>query len=216
MSDSFIERQQAGAELNTLLLGTGNRGKVEELLALLDSIPSLQVMTRDDVPFSDVAETGATFLDNAVLKARGIHHQTGLPVLAEDAGLEVGALDGKPGVYSARYSGPGATDETNVRLLLDRLNGATDRRARFVDVACLLLPDGRTFITTGILEGTIATAPSGDAGFGYDPIFVPIGAQNTLAQLPLEEKNRISHRRDAIRRLTPILEGLVATNSLRA
>jgi len=207
--------EQGGDEMNTLLLGTGNPGKVKELLALLKSIPSLRILTRSDIPFSDVDETGTTFLDNAILKAREIQRQTRFAVLAEDAGLQVDALGGEPGVYSARYSGPSATDETNVGLLLDRLRGISDRRARFVDVACLLLPDGRTFITTGILEGAIATAPSGDGGFGYDPVFVRDGSDLTFAETPLEEKNRVSHRRDAIRHMVPILERLVASNALR-
>jgi XTP/dITP diphosphohydrolase len=201
--------------MNTLLLGTGNRGKITEIVPLLSDIAPLRILTRSDVPFEDVDESGDSFLENAVLKAQGITAQTGLPVLAEDAGLQVRALGGQPGVRSARYSDPGATDEKNVRLLLDRLSGATDRRARFVDVACLILPDERVFITTGILEGAIAVAPSGQGGFGYDPVFIPTGMSQTLANVGLDRKNQISHRQDALRKLRPILGELVASGALR-
>ncbi len=193
-----------------LLLGTKNAGKIRELKALLSDLPGISFLTYDERPFSVVEETGNTFEENALLKARAICAETGLPVLAEDSGLEVYALDGAPGVYSARYSGEPVDYARNNALLLKNLSGVADRRARFVDVAVLRLPDGREYVRKGTLTGRIATAPCGKGGFGYDPLFIPDGYDKTLAELSAEEKNRISHRARAIAAIKEVLMSLLA------
>jgi XTP/dITP diphosphohydrolase len=195
--------------MSQLLLGTRNAGKIAELKRLLIDLEDLELLTCSERRFAEVVETGETFLENALLKARGIMSETGLPVLAEDAGLEVAALGGAPGVYSARFAGLPVDYAANNHLLLDRLEGAEDRRARFVTVAVLLFPDGRIFVTTGTLAGTIGKRPIGEGGFGYDPVFVPDGESRTLAELSLDEKNRISHRMRAMKRMLPILRELL-------
>ena len=193
-----------------LLLGTKNAGKIRELKALLSDLPGISFLTHDERPFPAVEETGKTFEENALLKARTICAETGLPVLAEDSGLEVDALDGAPGVYSARYSGEPVDYARNNALLLANLSGVDDRRARFVDVAVLRFPDGREYVRKGILTGRIATAPHGEGGFGYDPLFIPDGYDVTLAELSAEEKNRISHRARAIAAIKEVLRSLLA------
>ena len=191
-----------------LVLGTRNEGKLAELVDLLSGIPGLELRTFRNCPFRPVEETGETFLENAALKARGVSAETGLPVLAEDAGLEVTALDGAPGVRSARFAGLPVDPSRNNALLLEKLSGVTDRRARFVTVAVLRLPGGREFARLGVLEGEIAEAARGEGGFGYDPLFVPQGATRTLAEMTVEEKNCLSHRRRAIDGVREILKAL--------
>ncbi len=200
--------------MNRLLLGTKNEGKTRELKDLLRRVRGLSVLTGTDVAFSDVDETGTTFLENAVLKARAICAETGLPVLAEDAGLEVAALGGIPGVRSARFSGEPVDYARNNALLLDTLRGVQSRDARFVAVSALCLPDSQIFATSGILRGSIVERPAGDGGFGYDPLFVPEGETRTLAEMSLEEKNRISHRRRAIERMSILLTALLKDGAL--
>jgi len=197
--------------MSRLLLGTKNEGKIAEAAELLAGLKGLELLSFADLPFADVDETGETFLDNALLKARTIGAETGLPVLAEDAGLEVGHLGGAPGVLSARFSGEPVDYRRNNDLLLQKLEGVDDRRARFVAVAALWLPDGQVFISTGVLRGIISVAPAGTEGFGYDPLFVPEGGSRTLAEMSLMEKNRISHRKHALQRMGPILLDLLAS-----
>lgn len=193
----------------SLLLGTKNEGKIREIVELLDDLSSVELLTFHERPFRDVEESGRTFRENAALKARTICAETGLPVLAEDAGLEVMALDGAPGVYSARYAGVHGDYERNNALLLEQLSGVQDRRARFVSVVALCLPDKHIFIRTGLLYGSIAESPAGSGGFGYDPLFVPQGFERTLGEMRLEEKNRISHRRKAIVEIKAVLKKIV-------
>ena len=193
--------------MNLLLLGTRNEGKIRELLALLDDLDEIELLTFHKRFFRPVEETGKTFRENALLKARAISVQTGLPVLAEDAGLQVVALGNEPGVFSARYAGPPISYERNNSLLLERLADAKDRRASFVAVAALHLPDGREHTCRGTLRGSIAHLPAGDGGFGYDPLFVPDGFKKTLAQIPVADKNRISHRRRSI----DLMKGFIAS-----
>jgi len=200
--------------MTRLLLGTNNEGKIEEAVELLAGIEGLELLTFSDRLFSTVDETGDTFLDNALLKAQAICQETGLPVLAEDAGLEVAHLGGAPGVRSARFSGTPVDYERNNELLSRKMAGAVDRRARFVTVAALALPDGQVFVSSGVLRGTIAQVPSGEGGFGYDPLFVPGGETRTLADMALAEKNRISHRRQALMRMRPVLLDLLAAGEL--
>ncbi len=191
-----------------LLLGTRNRGKIRELLALLRDLP-VELLTVDDVPFSDVPETGRTFRENALLKARAISRETGLPVLAEDSGLEVEALGGAPGVYSARFAGEGATDEENVRKLLELLRDIPEgqRGARFVCAAVVRFPDGTELAAEGELRGRIAFEPRGAHGFGYDPVFIPEGFSRTLGELGRSVKDEISHRRRALEALKARMRG---------
>ncbi|MCK5246780.1 RdgB/HAM1 family non-canonical purine NTP pyrophosphatase [Candidatus Bipolaricaulota bacterium] len=200
--------------MNRLLLGTRNEGKIQETKDLLAGVAGLEILTFSDAPFSDVPETGRTFLENALLKASAISRETGLPVLSEDAGLEVRALDGAPGVISARFAGEPSNPDRNNKLLLQKLKGVTDRRARFVTVAALCLQDGQTFVCSGVFPGFIAEEPSGNMGFGYDPLFIPSGERRTLAEMTLEEKNRVSHRHKALSRMIGILQDLIRTEEL--
>ncbi|MCX8103359.1 MAG: RdgB/HAM1 family non-canonical purine NTP pyrophosphatase [Candidatus Bipolaricaulota bacterium] len=181
-----------------LLLGTKNIHKIREITEILSDVPGVKFLTWHERPFSDVREDGKTFEENARKKAREICAQTGLPVLAEDSGLEVYALGGAPGVRSARFAGAQKDDHANIAKLLDALRNISDRRARFRCVAVLVFPDGREFVSEGVLEGSIALAPAGSAGFGYDPVFIPDGYGQTLAELGPDVKNRISHRQRAL------------------
>lgn len=190
-----------------LLFATRNAHKVEEVRVLLQNT-GVTVRSLADVGLDvDPPETGATFEDNALEKARFVHERTGLPCVADDSGLEVDALDGAPGIHSRRFS-PDATDEANNRLLLERLQGVTDRRARF---RCVLALVGSGFERTaeGRCEGRIAEGPRGEHGFGYDPIFLPDEAPGrTMAELTMAEKNAISHRSRAFSQLPEMLRGL--------
>jgi XTP/dITP diphosphohydrolase len=200
--------------MNRLLLGTRNEGKMQEAKELLAEVVGLELLIFSDVVFSDVPETGSTFLDNAILKATAISRETGFPVLSEDSGLEVQVLGGAPGVRSARFAGEPSDPHRNNEALLEKLAGETDRRARFITVAVLCLQDGQIFASSGIFPGTIAHACSGSMGFGYDPLFIPGGETRTLAQMRMEEKNAISHRRKALSRMVGILQDLIRTGEL--
>jgi XTP/dITP diphosphohydrolase len=191
-----------------LVLASANPDKAREIAALLAAaLPELELLPRPpEVP--DVVEDGATLRDNARLKARALAAATGEPAVADDTGLEVDALGGAPGVWSARYSGEGATYESNVAKLLGELDrvGArgVDRRARFRTVALVAWPDGGELAAEGVVEGVIADASRGSAGFGYDPVFVPLGPGTdgrTFAELSPEEKADVSHRGRAFRAL---------------
>ena len=184
---------------STLLIATHNRGKVREYQALLADLP-LQVTYLDEQGIDfEVEETGSTFEENARLKAQAYAAHSGLLTWADDSGLEVDALGGAPGVFSARYGAPAArTDVERYRLLLDQLaaTAEADRTARFRCVVALAWPNGRTITTDGACEGRIATAPRGENGFGYDPVFLvkDFDYALTMAELPAEVKNRVSHR----------------------
>jgi XTP/dITP diphosphohydrolase len=191
-----------------LVLASANPDKVAEIQVIVAEAAGdrVELVPRpSQVP--DVEETGATLHDNARLKALTLCQATGLPAVADDTGLEVDALDGAPGVYSARFSGPDATYTTNVAKLLDELQrrGALDpsrRRARFRTVALACWPDGSELVAEGALDGTIAAGPRGQAGFGYDPVFIPDeGDGRTLAQMSAQEKHAVSHRGRAFRAL---------------
>ncbi len=192
-----------------LLLGTKNLHKVREITEIFSDLPDVQLLTFRERPFSDVREDGRTFEENARKKAQEICVQTGLPVLAEDSGLEVDALGGAPGVRSARFAGSSKDDRANIEKLLDALQGVSDRRARFRCVAVLALPTGEEFVSEGVLEGRISAAPAGSWGFGYDPVFIPDGYEQTLAELGPQIKNRISHRRRALEGLKAQLQLLL-------
>jgi XTP/dITP diphosphohydrolase len=191
-----------------LVLATRNRHKREELEALLADLP-FHIRTMDDFPdVPDVVEDGATCEANAIKKARAASDATGLLAVADDTGLEVDALGGRPGVYAARYAGLQATYEDNCRKLLQELTGVPrDRRiARFVTVAALASPQETAEVTTGQLIGLITEEPAGVRGFGYDPVFYVPGLGKTLAELSSEEKNRISHRAKAFAQVRELLQ----------
>jgi XTP/dITP diphosphohydrolase len=194
-----------------LILATRNKGKAREIGASLE-IPSLTFQSLNDFPeLPEVIEDGTSFLENALKKARIISDNLKFPVLADDSGLVVDYLQGAPGIYSARFSGPTATDQENNEKLLTLLKGVPEekRLARFVCVLVFYEPSGRWVQTEGTCEGRIAFASEGDHGFGYDPVFYLPEFQKTMAQLPLETKIRISHRAKAIERMRPRLLSLL-------
>ncbi|NGZ95941.1 MAG: non-canonical purine NTP pyrophosphatase [Nitrospira sp. WS110] len=182
--------------MNEIVLATRNPDKGRELGALLGGL-RIRIRTLADFPSApEVVEDGTTCEANAIKKAREIAQATGVPAVADDTGLEVDALGGRPGVYAARYAGEHATYEDNWRKLLLELVGVpgSKRTARFLTVAAIAFPSGDVHVTQGSLEGLIAEQPLGDRGFGYDPVFLVPEFNRTLAQLTAEEKNRMSHR----------------------
>jgi XTP/dITP diphosphohydrolase len=184
-----------------LVLSSANPDKSAEIVAILSAGGTVTVLPRP-TGLADVDETGDTLVENARLKARAVMEASAMPAVADDTGLEVDALGGAPGVYSARYAGEGASYADNVAKLLGALEGVADRRARFVTVALVAFPDGTEVAAEGAVEGTIALAPRGDAGFGYDPLFVPDdGDGRTFAEMSAGEKDGISHRGRAFRAL---------------
>lgn len=192
-----------------LVLATHNRHKVAELRRILEGL-EVELLSADDVALPEVEETGVTFAANALLKAKACADVTGLACVADDSGLEVAALSGAPGVHSARFAGAHGDDEANLRLVLERLDGVSERTARFVCVAALATPDGTERTVTGILDGHITEAPRGEGGFGYDPIFLPRGEHRTTAEMSPDEKDAISHRGIAFRRLRNIVAEFVS------
>lgn len=197
-----------------LLIATGNAGKVQEFAHLLGSLP-LQLVSLQDVGItSEVPETGDTFAENALLKARGYAALSGLLTLADDSGLEVDALAGAPGVQSARYGGPGLDDRGRYELLLRHLQGVPDERrtARFRCIIAIVAPDGREATVSGACEGHITHTPRGQHGFGYDPVFMVDQEGSTMAELPPERKNAISHRAAAARAALPLLQQWLASD----
>lgn len=209
--------------MTRLVLATANRGKLAELRAIvLPLVPGLaddDVATSADVGAPDVRETGVTFAENALLKARAVAAATGLPAVADDSGLAVDVLGGAPGVFSARWAGRHGDDEANLRLLLAQLADVPPehRGARFVCAAALVTPDGREVVTHGTMRGRLTTAPRGSGGFGYDPVLEPdaqparaAGRRLTSAELTPEEKNAISHRGEAFRALAPAIAEVLA------
>jgi XTP/dITP diphosphohydrolase len=193
--------------IRELVLATRNRHKGQELAALLCDL-GVTIRTLDEFPDApEVAEDGDTCEANAIKKARAIAEFTGLPAVADDTGLEVDALGGRPGIYAARYAGEGATYEDNCRKLLRELAGVPheQRTARFLTVAAIALPSDGVRVAHGALNGMIAEEASGALGFGYDPVFFIPELGKTLAQLSPEEKNRISHRAKAFTKIREML-----------
>jgi XTP/dITP diphosphohydrolase len=191
-----------------VVLATGNAGKVREIAALLAPL-AIEVIPQTALGIGSIEETGDTFEANALLKARHAAREAGLPSLADDSGIEVDALGGRPGVWSARYAGPQASDAANNELLLAELAGvpAPLRTARY---RCVLAwvdhaDDPAPVIARGTWEGTVRTAPVGEGGFGYDPLFIPAGLQLTAAQMPAAAKNEVSHRALALAQLLEML-----------
>jgi len=183
-----------------VVLATGNPGKLRQFSELL-GMSGLELVRQSDFGIEPPAETGSTFLENSLIKARNAARRTGLPAIADDSGLEVDALGGRPGLYSARYAGEGASDEQNLRKMLLELENvpATRRTARFRCVLAVARA-GKTLATfEGVVEGTILRELRGGNGFGYDPIFIPRGDTRTAAEMPTDERNERSHRGQASR-----------------
>lgn len=190
------------AETAKIVLASDNVGKLREFHALLDDVP-VEVVAQGTLGISSAEETGRTFIDNALLKARHAAAESGFPAIADDSGIAVNALDGRPGVFSARYAGPAATDEDNVDKLLAELDGVTDRSAYF---HCALVyvrsgDDPDPIIAEASWHGEIAAARRGSGGFGYDPVFYLPELDCHSAELPAAEKNRRSHRGQALKKL---------------
>ena len=194
--------------MKKIVLATGNRGKVKELADMLQPL-AIQVIPQSEFDLPDVAETGTTFVENAIIKARHAAALTGLPAIADDSGLAVDHLKGAPGIYSARFAGEGASDAQNLQKLLVELEGVPkeQRSARFHCVLVFMrhAEDPTPIICHGSWEGEITTTPHGDGGFGYDPIFYVPTDQCCSAELPRERKNQLSHRGQALSQLTALL-----------
>jgi XTP/dITP diphosphohydrolase len=201
--------------MKRLVLATRNAHKITELRAILADAglhSDLDLVGTDAYPDApDVKETGLTFAENALLKARTLAQATGLPAIADDSGLCVDVLGGAPGIFSARWSGRHGDDRANLDLLLAQLADVDDphRTAHFACAAALVLPDGTERVVEGRLEGTLRHTSVGDGGFGYDPILQPLGDTRTCAQLTPQEKNAISHRGKAFRALAPMVRELL-------
>ena len=181
-----------------VVLASHNQKKMVEMKAILSQM-GVEVLSQAEVGVDlEPEETGTTFEENARIKARAVMEATGLPAIADDSGLMVDALDGQPGVYSARYGGPGLDDTGRWQLLLKNMAGQTNRACKFVSVICCAFPDGTELMARGECPGVLAQGPSGDGGFGYDPVFYLPQLGKTMAQLTPEEKNQISHRAQAL------------------
>lgn len=195
--------------MSKIILASGNKKKIAELRDILASF-SLDVMPQNEFNVEEAEETGLTFVENAILKARNAAKQTGLPAIADDSGIEVDALHGAPGIYSARFSGADATDEKNNALLVEKLRNVPEeqRRARYQAVIVLLrhAEDPTPLIAQGSWEGTITLTPQGSGGFGYDPHFLVPGLNKTAAQLSAQEKQALSHRGKAMAQLAAQLK----------
>jgi XTP/dITP diphosphohydrolase len=192
-----------------VVLATHNQHKVEELRRILEpQLPGLEVLAYDG---PEPVENGTTFAENALIKARAAARHTGLPAIADDSGIAVDILGGSPGIFSARWAGPGKDAGDNLRLLLWQLNDVDDehRAAHFTCVAAVALPDGREHTVTGEWPGRILRQPAGEGGFGYDPIFQPDDTAVSAAELTADEKNRLSHRARAFNQLVPVLRDLL-------
>lgn len=193
-----------------ILIATGNRGKLRELRQILEPLGFEVASLADIPPLESPEETGATFSENARLKALFYAQNSGMPAIADDSGLCVDALNGAPGVRSARFAGVGATDRANNEKLLATLGDEADRHARFVCVSVCAKPSGECVEARGECEGEILVAPRGESGFGYDPLFFHAALNSTFAELAPDEKNRISHRGLSLRRLAELLPAFLA------
>ncbi|MDP9341931.1 MAG: RdgB/HAM1 family non-canonical purine NTP pyrophosphatase [Actinomycetota bacterium] len=201
-----------------IALATRNPGKIREIRTICADWPVRWLTAGgDDRPWPDLEEPGETYAENALAKARTVVEALGVPALADDSGIEVDALGGGPGPRSARFAGEHATEQQNLDKLIEALAGVPpqQRTARYRCVAVLARPGGSEVRAEGVCEGTLITEPRGTGGFGYDPIFLPAGFERTMAELSLEEKDRISHRGKALRALGRILTQETVTGSRR-
>jgi XTP/dITP diphosphohydrolase len=199
--------------MDKLVIATGNPGKLREIQQMLHPL-GINVVPQSDFAVPEAEEPFVTFIENALAKARHASRHTGLPALADDSGICVDALQGAPGVHSARFAGDPKSDERNNLKLLQALNGAKDRHAHYYCVMVLVrhADDPQPLIAEGVWQGEILQQPRGDGGFGYDPIFLDAKTDKTGAELPLEIKNRISHRGQALAKLLHKLERLEGIN----
>ena len=200
--------------MSELVLATRNAGKIAEVQRLISAhAPHIKIRSVAEFNLDDVEETGSTFEENALLKAETIARQTGLPSLADDSGIAIDALGGAPGVYSARWAGTHGDDAANIEKVLRELKEVPDheRGAQFVCVIALALPDGRSITVRGEIEGVVRHEPVGEYGFGYDPIFQPLGFTVTTAQMDPETKDSISHRGKALREIAPKIGPFIAS-----
>ncbi|MBM3722477.1 MAG: XTP/dITP diphosphatase [Actinobacteria bacterium] len=191
--------------MKTLVIATRNKGKIAEIARILTFDSSIQVRSVADFDIEDIEETGSTFEENALLKALTVARATGIAALADDSGLEVAALGGAPGIYSARYCGTHGDDLANNEKLLKELAGKDSslRTARFVAVIAVAKPGGSTITARGELAGEIALLSRGANGFGYDPVFIPTGSTKTLGEFEPGRKDEISHRAKALSEIAP-------------
>lgn len=190
--------------MNKLVFGTNNAHKLTEVRAILE--PDFTIISLSDLNCTDdIPETADTLQGNAILKATYIHEKFGLDCFADDTGLEIDALGGEPGVYSARYAGEENNSKNNMNKVLTLLGNNSNRKASFRTVIALIL-NGNTFLFDGRIDGDISLSPSGESGFGYDPIFIPEGYDKSFAQLSADEKNKISHRALAVNKLIDFLQ----------
>lgn len=203
--------QEAFIKSSQIVLASGNAGKLREFAQLLEGL-NLEILPQSEFDVPEIEETGHTFADNALLKARNAAHHTGLPAIADDSGIAVDVLEGRPGIYSARFAGIGASDEENLEKLISMVKPFPDeeRTARFI---CSMVyirheEDHIPVIVEGVWEGQLLTDPKGQNGFGYDPIFYVSSQQCTSAELPPEIKNKLSHRGQALRKLIEQLTSL--------
>ena len=197
-----------------ILVATGNNGKLVELKALFADLP-VELISLNDLPQKlEVLEDGDTFAQNALKKAEEYYKFTNIPTIADDSGICVDALDGFPGIRSARFIGEGKKPEEYNEALLKLLEDKNDRKARYVAALAFIYAPKDRFMCEGTLKGRIDFAPKGSCGFGYDPIFIPDGCENTVAELGLEVKNKISHRAQAMRKLKSFLEEFLSVEKL--
>lgn len=196
--------QKAHSEIPSIVFASNNVGKIREVNEVLKDF-DLKILPQSDMNISEAKETGTSFVENAILKARNAARQSGLPAIADDSGIVVDALNGMPGIYSARFAGPTATDEQNLTKLIDMIKPFPDER-RIAQFICAIVylrhdSDQRPVIVEGVWEGKLVTDPRGNNGFGYDPIFYVPSHQCTAAELPHGKKNAISHRGQALQKL---------------
>jgi XTP/dITP diphosphohydrolase len=208
---SNSKRAHGGTAPKRLVVASGNIGKCREIGRILIGF---ELLSLADFPAFTFPEEGGDYFENARTKAKVAAREIGLACVADDSGLEVDALGGGPGAYSARYAGPGLDDRGRLEALLDALKEFSEpRRARFYCAAAIALPDGRCETAEGICPGEILMAPRGRGGFGYDPIFQPLGFDRAMAELERDEKDVLSHRGQAFRRLEPAIDQLLASGS---
>lgn len=200
--------------MKRIVLASRNKGKLIEVRKFIGEFdPRIKLSSIADTPdIPEIEETGSTFEENALIKAKAVYNIMGIPVIADDSGLEVDFLGGKPGVFSARYSGKNASDEDNCRKLLNELKNvkAEERTAKF---RCVIVfyHEGKAEICEGRCDGRIGFEPKGEKGFGYDPLFIPKGFSETFGELPVEIKNKISHRGKALIALTTVIHDIIKT-----
>ena len=198
----YLKNQNINNKMKKIILASGNKGKIKEFKELFSKI-SIEIIPQTEFDIPDADETGLTFIENAILKARNCTAHTGLPAIADDSGLEVMSLNSEPGIYSARYAGQHGDDKANINKLLSNLANSNQRQARFICALAFLKHenDPAPILATGELNGEITIKEHGEDGFGYDPIFFVPHLNKTLAQISSDTKNQISHRAIALSKL---------------